>query len=126
MKKAIDGVAIKDRKILLVRKRQAWILPGGKPKKDESDIECLSREISEEILGTKFQIKDYYGSFTGETPHKKYILTAKVYFIDVSEVGNPAREIAEVRWFSRDETNEYNISDITKKVICQLKEDNYF
>lgn len=33
MRKVINLIAIEDRKILLVRKRETWILPGGKPKR---------------------------------------------------------------------------------------------
>jgi len=52
MRIAIGAAIIEDGKILLVRKRQSWILPGGKPEPKESDIECLCREVSEELSGT--------------------------------------------------------------------------
>ena len=124
MRKAVSGLAIRDGKILLVRKNKTWILPGGKPEKGESDIECLCREFREELPGTQIEDIKYYGSFIGETPHKKDTLEADVYFVDISEgVGKPSREINGVEWV--DDFPYYNISDITSKVIKSLKENNY-
>lgn len=129
MRKAINGVAIEDKRILLFRKRKTWILPGGKPERGGSDIECLSREIGEELPGTEFEIQRYYGGFKGITPHQRDSLRAETYFICIAKLGSPAREIEESRWFSRDETNDgerYPISDITSKVIDSLVRNNYF
>ena len=49
MRKVIDIVTIRNNKILLVRKGKIWILPGGKPKKDEGELQCLLREMREEL-----------------------------------------------------------------------------
>ncbi len=48
MKTVIDGISInKDKEILLVKKKDTWILPWGKLDIDESELECLEREIKE-------------------------------------------------------------------------------
>jgi ADP-ribose pyrophosphatase YjhB (NUDIX family) len=60
LRTAINAVIIEDGKILLVRKRQTWILPGGKPGINESDLECLCREIREELSGTQLDNIRYY------------------------------------------------------------------
>lgn len=79
MRTAICAAIIDNDKILLVRKRQSWILPGGKPEPNESDIECLCREVSEELSGTQLDNIRYYGAFEGVTLHKGDNLIAKVY-----------------------------------------------
>ena len=47
----IGAIAIKDRKLLVVRKRgkEEFIIPGGKHERDESFEECLRRELHEEL-----------------------------------------------------------------------------
>ena len=56
MNKAIRLVVIEDKKLLLVRKRDSWILPGGKPNEDEGGLECLLREIKRKRLSEIFTI----------------------------------------------------------------------
>ena len=124
MRTAIGAAIIDERKILLVRKRQSWILPGGKPEPDESDIECLCREVSEELSGTQLDNIRYYGDFEGRTPHTRDILRAKVYFADIKgKLCQPATEIAEYNWIEN--PSQYNLSDITSKIIDSLTKDGY-
>ena len=41
-RKVISAAIIYDKRILVVKKRHSWILPGGKPERNESALECLS------------------------------------------------------------------------------------
>lgn len=48
----VGGVILKDKKILVQRKknnREECIIPGGKREKDETDFETLKRELNEEL-----------------------------------------------------------------------------
>ncbi|MCK5043629.1 NUDIX domain-containing protein [Candidatus Pacearchaeota archaeon] len=124
MIKAISGVVIRDEKILLVRKNDIWILPGGKPHEKESDIECLCREFGEELSGLKIEDIRYYDCFEGRTPCTKDMLKVETYFCEISEgIGKPSQEISGVEWVKN--FSDYNISNVTKKVINSLKENKY-
>ncbi|MDD5700088.1 MAG: NUDIX domain-containing protein [Candidatus Nanoarchaeia archaeon] len=124
MRIAINALIIQGGQILLVRKNQTWILPGGKPIWNESDYGCLVREISEELSGTEISIGDYYGSFTGKTPHKGDELEARVYFAELNhELNRPSGEIAEAEFISN--FGEYRLSEITEKVVKKLIKDRY-
>ncbi len=124
MRTAIGAAIIDNGKILLVRKRQSWILPGGKPEPNESDIECVCREVSEELSGTQLDNIRYYGDFEGRTPHKGDILNVKVYFANIKgRLCQPAAEIAEYNWIEN--TKQYNLSDITSKIVDSLTKDGY-
>lgn len=83
MRIAIGAAIIDDGKILLVRKKQIWILPGGKPELGESDIECLCREVSEELSGTQLDNIRYYGEFEGVATNKGDILKAKRFILRI-------------------------------------------
>lgn len=124
MRKAIGAAIIKDKKILLVKKGQVWILPGGKPNPGESDLECLLREIKEELSGTEAENPRYYKRFEGITPHKKDVLEVFVYFADVKgEIGRPSSEIGDRAWL--DDKKVYNLPDITVRIIDSLVKDGY-
>ena len=56
MRTAIGAAIINEGKLLIVRKKQSWILPGGKPEPGESDLDCLCREVGQELSGTKLEV----------------------------------------------------------------------
>jgi len=125
-KTTIGAVIIENKKLLLVKKRACWILPGGALDKGETDIGCLCREIKEELSGTKIdtQLYSYFNEFEGISPHRKDEIYTKVYFIDVAgELGKPSNEINDVKFIN--DFENYNISAITNKVIEDLKKKNY-
>lgn len=122
MRKAINLAVIDGKKILLVKKDDVWILPGGKPIWNESDYGCLIREIGEE-LGAKIILKNYYSSFIGKTPHTGDELESRVYFGDLTGSINPSGEISGARFVNN--FSDYPISEITKKIINSLRRDYY-
>ena len=123
MRKVIAAAVIEDKKILLVKKKETWILPGGKPEKRESDLECLCREISEELSGSQLKPISFYGVFEGTSPHKKDIVNIYVYFATITGNLKPSREIGDVRFV--EDFNNYNLSEPALKIISALRNDGY-
>src|SRR3990167_6612101 len=98
MNKAIRLVVIEDKKLLLVRKRDSWILPGGKPNEDEGGLECLLREIKEELQAEAI-IGNFYDSFTGTISHKKNPWTEVIYFGKIKGIIYPSTGIYDLnKW----------------------------
>jgi 8-oxo-dGTP pyrophosphatase MutT (NUDIX family) len=125
MRKVINAAIIDDKKILLVRKGIYWILPGGKLEGDESDLDCLCREVEEELSGTKLKDIEFYKTFQGRAPHRKDIVEANVYFAKIDgELNNPSGEIQDAE-FAKYEfiTKTYNLSDITRRIIESFLKD---
>ena len=126
MRTAINAAIIQDNKLLMVRKKLTWILPGGKPEIGENDLECLCREIDEELSGTKIKDIQHYNQFEGKTPHKGDVLRAKVYFANIEGQLYSVRDddsISELKWV--DDFSQYNLSDITSKIVNSLRQDKY-
>jgi len=124
MRVAINALVIRNGHILLAKKRNTWILPGGKPEKDESDIECLLREVTkEEIPGTELTNIRFYENFEGMAPYRGDIIQVKVYFADIQGEIKPGAEIVDVRWVK--DFNNLNLSDITKQIIESLKNNGH-
>jgi len=124
MREAIGAAIIEGGKILLVKKKNSWILPGGKANFGESDIDCLEREIFEELSGTKLENITYYKDFFGLSPHFGDIIKVKVYFAKIKgDLYKPSLEISASEWTK--DLNKYNLSDVTSKIIESLKTDKY-
>lgn len=124
MKTVICLVDIKKGRLLLVRKRSHWIIPGGKlEKEDMSDEDTLLREFSEELPSARISVDSYYRSFTGKTPYSKMEMVAKVYFGNVENVGDPSREINRVEYVKY--FQNYNLSEVAKKVVDALRKEGH-
>jgi 8-oxo-dGTP diphosphatase len=124
MRMVINAAIIQDGELLLVRKKNTWILPGGKPEIGETDLECLCRETREELSGLELKNFRFYKEFEGVTPHKGDVLKAKVYFADInSSFSKASAEIVAAELTKKPE--EYNLSDITRKVVDSLRRDHY-
>jgi 8-oxo-dGTP diphosphatase len=126
MRTAISLVSIRDNAILLLLKRDVWILPGGKPNPGEADLDCLRRECREEIPYAKISVGRHYGNFEGKTLHQGDMLCSKVFLGTADGNTAPSAEISQSRFFPKDELASIMISDITSKIITQLIEDELF
>lgn len=123
MRKVICAVIIKEGKILLVREREAWILPGGKPELNESDLGCLFREFEEELPRLKLSNIRRYKEITGVAPHKRDKILTYIYLADASGEITPSAEINASVW--SDNPEALNLSDATYKAIISLRQDGY-
>lgn len=123
MRKAIGVAIIKNGCILLVRKKKAWILPGGKPEAGESDVQCLFREVKEELPQLDLQNLRYFSVFVGITPHKGDELCAEVYLAKADGEITPSAEVNKAKWVKNPE--EYNLSDITRKIVLSLRQNGH-
>ena len=124
MRRVIGAIIIENNKILLVRKKETWIFPGGKPEPGESELECLCREVGEELSGTELDEISHYRDFAGVAPHKGDSVQVKTYFAKIKgELKQPSAEISAVEWVSNE--REYTLSDPTSKAINRLRKDGY-
>ncbi len=118
MKKAISAAIIREREILLVKKNDIWILPWWKPRNDESDTECLLREIWEELNWAGLDCISYYDSFQWITPHSKSHIEVKVYFANLTtDILLSSAEISDARYVHPSDFPKYSISDITIQIL---------
>ena len=120
---AVHGLYIKDKSLLMVRKGKYWILPGGKILDGESDEDCLIRETSEELSGTKIFVGQYYKTFKGITPHSKINLISKNYFFyPLGEIHEPSNEINRKKFISSIDIPNLELTGVSKKVLDSLLE----
>ena len=125
MRTAISLISLTSEGLLLTKKKNIWILPGGKPLDGETDYDCLIRELNEELRLSKEQIliTNRYITFIGRTPHEGDLLENIVYFGTLKGKIKPSNEISEAKYVK--DFKNYNLSDITQKIVNSLKEDKY-
>jgi 8-oxo-dGTP diphosphatase len=68
MAKSSKLVAVKRGKVLLVRRKsdRLWMFPGGRKRSHESEKDCLSREIGEELPKLKLGPVRFWKTVTGK------------------------------------------------------------
>ncbi len=126
---AIGGIFIRDNRLLIVRKKNTWILPGGKPEGDESDIVCLALEFREE-LGGKIDPDSVrpYKNFGGVSPHRGKPLEVRTYFVNILGETDSLRaqsEILQVALVKYLDMVDYINSDLTWSMVGSLHDDHY-
>lgn len=120
----IGLAVIKNNKLLVLKKKglDKYILPGGKVEKGESDIECLEREIDEELQAFVTNIK-FLATFTDIAAGSDEKLQIKLYLGDISKF-QVSSEIEAYYWVAKNDLK--NLSPIIKnKIIPFLKNSNF-
>lgn len=130
--KVIYKVALaifKDKKMLQVRTKkqtEVFYTLGGKIEKGESDIECIKREVKEE-LGCEIDEKSlkYLTTFEDVAHGKPGMLNIKMYKGSLKGEPKPSSEIVEIGWFDTS-SDPKNLSVIGKRTIFPwLKKSGY-
>lgn len=124
-KKVIAALIMRNSKILIAQRAKKdanygkWEFPGGKLEENETEQECLARELHEE-LGIHAQIGDYFCSSFFE--HKDSAYEMRTYFVS-SFVGEiQLHEHQDVQWISIKDLPLYDMPDPDKPIVKKLLE----
>jgi len=120
-------LAVRDGKILLCRKRHTTsllILPGGRREPGESSMDCLSRELREELGDVAVSTAELIGVYTdraaGFEGAKPKTVRIELYRGEL--VGEPvaSSEIAELVWFGELDDRVQLAPSIAHKILPDL------
>lgn len=111
----------KDKKMLQVRtgkQSEVFYTLGGKIEEGESDIECLKREVLEEIGCKIDEVSLKYLAEFEDVAHGKEEALLNVRLYEGRLVGKPrpSGEVVEIGWFDT-KSNPKNLSVIAKRTI---------
>jgi 8-oxo-dGTP diphosphatase len=120
-------LAVRDGKILLCRKKNTTsllILPGGCREPGESALDCLTRELREELGDVVVRAVELLGVYTDRAagPETSRPKTVRIELYRAELIGEPVAcsEIAELVWFGeRDDCSELAPS-IANKILPDL------
>lgn len=97
-----------------------WEFPGGKRETDESLVECLQRELFEE-LGVRIDLPIPYGVVRHDYPEK---IVELHFFRCAIEEGKPApMDCAEIRWVLPEELTQFEFPPADRVIIEALQRD---
>lgn len=111
----IGAIIIKDKRILVCRKKGLFIFPGGKKEKNENDLECLKRELKEELrvdlIGHKF-----FGNYEDDaTLDPGLRVKINAYLVEINGEPKASREIEEIKYINC--KDNINLGSILKKFV---------
>jgi 8-oxo-dGTP pyrophosphatase MutT (NUDIX family) len=120
-------LAIRDGRVLLCRKKHTTallILPGGCLEAGESAVQCLARELREELGEVRVESLEYVGTYvdraagSGEGPPK----TVRIELYRGELFGDPAphAEIKELVWFGEGDGREQLSPSLVNKIFPDL------
>ena len=104
MLRVIAAAVLGPRGLLLVSKRAApdvFYLPGGKPDRGEARLDCLRRELCEE-LGVGIAATRPFAEVRARAALEGVEMWMSVFLTRLTGVPAPAAEIAALRWWPHD------------------------
>ena len=96
-----------------------WEFPGGKIEAGETDIDCIKREIKEE-LGIYIEVNRHLININHT--YSEFSLTLSVYLAQIIAGKPQPLECAEIRWVKGDELSQFEFPDANQAIITLLSE----
>ena len=111
-------------KILLCRKKHTTsllILPGGCKEPGESAMDCLARELREELGDVQISEPEYIGVYSDQAAGSES-KTVQIELYRAELIGEPAprSEIAELVWFGVEDDRAQLAPSIRNKILPDL------
>jgi 8-oxo-dGTP diphosphatase len=120
-------LAVRDGKILLCRKKHTTpllILPGGCREPGETTIDCLSRELREELGDVVVSAVELVGVYTDRAagPDTAQPKTVRIELYRAELIGEPVArsEIAQLVWFGERDDRLQLAPSIANKILPDL------
>ena len=129
IKTRIAAIIIQNNKILLLKGRgyeELWT-PGGKIEENETDEDCLRRELHEEI-NVKLKGFKFFKSYTAKSPYHDWNTHQRAYIASIEGEIQPRAEIEDYVWYTKDDliNKKYPMIPINEVIINDLIEQGIF
>jgi 8-oxo-dGTP diphosphatase len=126
----VGAAIIKDRKVLVVRKKDQpsaeYYMAGGRMEEGETQSGTLRRELMEE-LGVEVAHYEYIDSYEDQAVFEGTPIVIHAYYVRIEGGPTPTNEVKEYTWIDADfESRGFELSSImAKRVIPRLVEMGY-
>ena len=114
----VDIIVERKGMILLIKRGDYWILPGGEIAPDEDEMRCLEDVVSREMHDRVACIfRKLENTITGISPVRGGDVEVTVYVGDISSTKMSDVKGCNAHWFSRESIASLRLSNITKDVL---------
>lgn len=116
--KVVDIIVERKGKILLIKRGDYWILPGGEVESGKDEMQCLDEVVSKEINGQVSSIfKKLAKTIKGPSPVRDGDVEVAIYVGDISSQKMSDVKDCNAHWFSRESIAAIKLSNITEAVL---------
>ena len=116
--KVVDIIVERKGMILLTKRGDFWILPGGEIEPCEDEMQCLNEVVASEMNDTVASVFRKLGkTIKGPSPVRPGDVEVSVYVGDVSSAKMSDIKDCNAHWFSRESMSAIRLSNITKDVL---------
>ena len=117
--KVVDIIVERRGMILLIKRGDFWILPGGEIEQGEDEMQCLEEVVAKEMNDRVDCIfRKLEKTIKGISPVRPGEVEVSIYVGDIS-----SKKMSDVRdcnahWFSKESMSALRLSNITKDVLA--------
>ena len=116
--KVVDIIVERKGMILLIKRGDFWILPGGEIEPGEDERQCLEDVVAKEMNDRVDCIfKKLEKTIKGISPVRPGEVEVTVYVGDISSAKMSEVKDCNAHWFSKDSMSALRLSNITKDVL---------
>ena len=116
--KVVDIIVERKGMILLTKRGDFWILPGGEIEPGEDEMQCLNEVVASEMNDTVASVlRKLEKTIKGPSPVRPGDVEVSVYVGDVSSAKMSDIKDCNAHWFSRESIRAIRLSNITKDVL---------
>ena len=116
--KVVDIIVERRGKILLIKRGDYWLLPGGEIEPGDDEMQCLEEVVSREI---KDQVSSIFSKLDktvkGPSPVRNDDVEVSIYVGDIGSKKMSDVADCNAHWFSRESLPSIRLSNITKDVL---------
>jgi hypothetical protein len=116
--KVVDIIVERKGMILLIKRGDFWILPGGEIEQGEDEMQCLEEVVFKEM---KDQVSTIFRklekTIKGPSPVRDDDVEVSVYVGDIGSKKMSDVKDCNAHWFSRESMSAIRLSNITKDVL---------
>ncbi len=116
--RVVDIIVERKGMILLIKRGDFWILPGGEIEQGEDEIQCLEEVVAKEMNDRVDCIfRKLEKTIKGLSPVRSGEVEVSVYVGDISSEKMSDVKDCNAHWFSRESISAIRLSNITKDVL---------
>ena len=116
--KVVDIIVERKGFILLIKRGDYWILPGGEIEPGEDELQCLEEVVSKEMKDKVACVfRKLEKTITGPSPVRPGDVEVSVYVGDISSEKMSDVRDCNAHWFSRKSISSIRLSNITKEIL---------